>query len=287
MITAWEGIFCHNFFSTQGEWIPCRSEIWASCYHAYPGLVFPLNKLLGDEPMYCKIMREDESRYLVAMKGDWILAPHQYEKCWLVNSCGCCPDSGSLSDSQNLASYKNLTWTYFGATPLQWFMDVGLYKGTGNQSQGYEQSSTIACHHILAYGWGYQFRCWSNYCQKEWMAVTIFSSTWSGSCERRHCTYTQPQLMIISVITPLILIAEVYFTYTRERFSSISWRGFPRGLSRGFQKIQTEKTLKIFGDKLYLEWHWSWMGWIRDWSIEEERNVDGWNLNLSDIRLLT
>ena len=50
--------------------------------------------------MYYRRRREDESIYLVAKKGDWILTPHQCEKSWFVNLCGRCPDSGSLADSQ-------------------------------------------------------------------------------------------------------------------------------------------------------------------------------------------
>ena len=45
----------------------------------------PLNKLLGVEYMYYRRRIEDESRYLVARKGHWILAPHQCEKCWFMN----------------------------------------------------------------------------------------------------------------------------------------------------------------------------------------------------------
>ena len=52
--------------------------------------------------MYYRRRREDESRSLVARKGDCILTPHQCEKCWLVSLYGCCPDSGSLADSQIL-----------------------------------------------------------------------------------------------------------------------------------------------------------------------------------------
>ena len=96
------GIFCHNFFSRRGEWTPCLSASCRSCYHIDPGLGFPLNRPLRDESMYYRRMREDENRYLVVRKRDWILAPHQCEKCWFVNLCGCCPDSGILADIQRL-----------------------------------------------------------------------------------------------------------------------------------------------------------------------------------------
>ena len=46
--------------------------------------------------------REDEIRYLVGRNVDWILAPHQCEKCWFVNLCVRFPGSGSLADSQTL-----------------------------------------------------------------------------------------------------------------------------------------------------------------------------------------
>ena len=53
--------------------------------------------------MYYRRRRENESRHLVTRKGDWILLPHECEKCWFVNLCGRCPDSGGFSDSQTLA----------------------------------------------------------------------------------------------------------------------------------------------------------------------------------------
>ena len=76
--------------------MPYRSARCASCYCSDPDLVFFLNKPLGDEYSYYRRRREDESRYLVARKGDYILAPHHCEKCWFINFYGCCPDWGIL-----------------------------------------------------------------------------------------------------------------------------------------------------------------------------------------------
>ena len=45
--------------------MPLRSASCTSCYCAYPDLVFHMNKLLGDESVYYKRRREDESIYLV------------------------------------------------------------------------------------------------------------------------------------------------------------------------------------------------------------------------------
>ena len=47
--------------------------------------MFPLNKPLGGEFIYHKRRREDQNIYLVARRGDWILASHQCEKFWFVN----------------------------------------------------------------------------------------------------------------------------------------------------------------------------------------------------------
>ena len=65
-------------------------------------MVFPLNKPLGDKSRYYRRRWEDESRYLAARKGYWILEPHQCEKHWFINLCGCCPDLISLADIQTL-----------------------------------------------------------------------------------------------------------------------------------------------------------------------------------------
>ena len=79
--------------------MPCHSASCTSCSRADPGLVFPLNRMIGDKSMYYRRRREDESRYFVTSKGDWIFAPHQCENCWFVNLCGRCPDSVSLEES--------------------------------------------------------------------------------------------------------------------------------------------------------------------------------------------
>ena len=91
-----------QLFHKRGEWMPLRSAICSSCYCVDPGLVFPLNKPLGDESMYYRRIRQDKRIYLVARKGDWILAPHQCEMFWVINLCGLCPDLGSLAYIQTL-----------------------------------------------------------------------------------------------------------------------------------------------------------------------------------------
>ena len=75
--------------------------------------MFPLNKRLRGESIYYKRMKEDESRYLVVRKGDWILAPHQCEKSWFVDLCGRCPDPSILADSQTLAFLRRYNLDIF------------------------------------------------------------------------------------------------------------------------------------------------------------------------------
>ena len=103
--------------------MPCRSEIFASCYCADPGLVFPLNRPIWDEYMYYRRRRENESRYLVARKGGWIFAPHQCEKCWFVNLCGRCPDFSSLIGRQALVELRRDDLGIFVFATLQQFME--------------------------------------------------------------------------------------------------------------------------------------------------------------------
>ena len=96
-------------------------------------MVFPMNKPLGGESMYHRKRRENESRYLVARKGDCILVPHQCEKIWFVNLCGCCPDSSCLEDSQTLEVIHRANLDIF------WSCDTS----TIHEMLGYEKELVI------------------------------------------------------------------------------------------------------------------------------------------------
>ena len=93
--------------------------------------------MLGNESIYYKRRREYENIYLVERKVDWILAPQQCEKCWFMNLCGCCPDSGSLKDSQSLVVLHRANLEIFWSRDTSTINGMlGYAKGTGDQSQG-------------------------------------------------------------------------------------------------------------------------------------------------------
>ena len=149
--------------------MPCHSASCASCYHVDPGLFFLLIKPFGNEYIYYRRSRKDESRYLVARKGNCILAPHQCKKYSFMILCWRCLDRGSLAYRQTLAVIHRANLYIF------WNRDnsmihgmLGYKKGTGGQIHGSSQSSTIACHHSLTCGW------WSGYGGGDLYAGEIF-----------------------------------------------------------------------------------------------------------------
>ena len=78
-----------------------------------PNFVFPLNKPFGYESVYYRMRREYEIRYFVSRKRDYILALHPCDKCWFVNFCGHCPDSGSLAYIQSLVALRRANLDIF------------------------------------------------------------------------------------------------------------------------------------------------------------------------------
>ena len=93
-----------------------------------PRSVFPLNKPLGDKSMYYRRRREDESRYLVARKGYWILAPHQCENVGLLIFVEAALTQVVWKKSKPWRYYAELTWTSFGSATLQQFMECWAMK---------------------------------------------------------------------------------------------------------------------------------------------------------------
>ena len=67
------------------------------------------------------------------------MAPLQCEKCWLVNFCGCCPDSGRLVDRQTLAVLHRSNLDIF------WICDTS----TIHVMLGYEKELVIRSREVV------------------------------------------------------------------------------------------------------------------------------------------
>ena len=81
--------------------MPCRFASCAGCYEDAGVIPFPVNRAFNDESMYYARRREDSSKYMIARRGEWAIAPFQCENCWFVNLHHRVPLTDSMRD-QNL-----------------------------------------------------------------------------------------------------------------------------------------------------------------------------------------
>ena len=127
-IQPWEGIFCQNFASSRGAWMPCR---FASCAEHYvdegqPG--FPVCSAFNDESIYYNRRREDVMKYRMGRRGDSLIAPFQCEGCWFVNLHGRAPVVGNYSDTQKQRVIRRANLDLF------WSREAGTVRNIYSQN---------------------------------------------------------------------------------------------------------------------------------------------------------
>ena len=112
------GIFCANFSSKRGNYLPCFQAWCGSCYTSDPSVTFQVHSLFADikanESEKARLettwgdrhRRKDE--YLVGRNGDDLLIPFECDTCVFRKLRGHDPDTGNNMDTLLLACIRHM-----------------------------------------------------------------------------------------------------------------------------------------------------------------------------------
>jgi hypothetical protein len=84
MILNGGGIFCANFSSKQGDWMPCQKVWCGPCYVPLDDKEFPIAKPMDEDGVEV-VDPEDKKRYVVGHAGDNLVTPFQCDLCHFRN----------------------------------------------------------------------------------------------------------------------------------------------------------------------------------------------------------
>jgi hypothetical protein len=97
-LQAHEGIFCANYSSRRGNFVPCEGAWCPGCYVPLGILKFPIRHKVDDDGDTV-VEEEDKIRFLCARAGDHLMTPFQCEMCHVRNLLGQNPRADKPSNT--------------------------------------------------------------------------------------------------------------------------------------------------------------------------------------------